>query len=77
MRQLQHFGFGNKSCVVSFDFPGIFMTRKGIAQRTAVIKHLEGNKLDFSLKIVFVVENGLCLASGRAEVKGHHSRWIP
>lgn len=77
MPQLQNLGFGNKSCVVSLDFPGIFVAKKGIARRTMRIKHLDGNKLDFSLKIGFLVENGLCLASGRAEVKGHHSRWIP
>lgn len=70
---LQNLGVGNKS----LDFPGIFMAKKGIAQRTMRIKHLDGNKLNFSLKIAFLVENGLCLASGRAEVKGHHSRWIP
>lgn len=62
MCQLQNLGVGNKSCMVSLDFPGIFMAKKGIAQRTMRIKHLDENKLDFSLKIAFLVENGLCLA---------------
>lgn len=44
---------------------------------TTRIKHLDGNKLDFSLEIAFLLENELCLALGCAEVKGHHSRWIP